>query len=68
MQCEINRTNEATGKPRQGHTHTHRQTINETMKTARAELMKAAQAAKAAEAALVLENCFGYNSRFQLLS
>lgn len=67
MQCEINRTNEATGKPRQGHTHTqtHRQTINETMKTARVELMKAAQAA---QAALVLENCFGYNSRFQLLS
>lgn len=70
VQCEINRTNEATGKPRQGHTHTqtHRQTINETMKTARVELMKAAEAAQAAQAALVLENCFGYNSRFQLLS
>lgn len=45
MHCKIKRTNEATGKARQGHTHTHtrthshtlshRQTINETMRAAR---------------------------------
>lgn len=28
VQCEINRTNEATGKPRQGHTHKHTQADN----------------------------------------
>lgn len=67
MRDKPNKRSDRQAKTR-SHTHTHRQTINETMKTARAELMKAAQAAKAAEAALVLENCFGYNSRFQLLS